>query len=82
MKRVTNQERRAIEKYVLEVFHYEHDLSTTILARLLLVCELLIKKGIFTEEELMETLSDKNIASMMKELNYGDDEWDERKVGV
>ena len=67
---------------VLEVFHYEHDLSTTILARLLLVCELLIKKGFLTEEELMDTLSDKNIALMMKELNYGDDEWDERKVGV
>ena len=30
----------------------------------------------------MDTLSDKNIALMMKELNYGDDEWDERKVGV
>lgn len=82
VKLVTNQERRAIEKYVLEVFHYEHDLSTTILARLLLVCELLIKKGFLTEEELMDTLSDKNIALMMKELNYGDDEWDERKVGV
>ena len=82
VKLVADKERRAIEKYVLEVFHYEHDLATTILARLLLVCELLIKKGFLTEEELMDTLSDKNIALMMKELNYGDDEWDERKVGV
>ena len=79
---MTDKERRAIEKYVSDVFPYEHDLSTTILARLLLVCELLIKKGFLTEEELMDALSDKNIALMMKELNYGDDEWDERKVGV
>lgn len=77
---MSNRDCKAIEKYVLEVFHYEHDLSTTILARLLLVCELLIEKGLLSEQELMSKLSEKNVAKMMKELNYGEDEWDESKL--
>ena len=41
---MNNKEREAIEKYVLEVFHYEHQCSTEILARMMLLCELLIEK--------------------------------------
>ena len=58
---MSNKERRAIEKYVLEVFHYEHQCSTEILARMMLLCELLIEKGVLTDEEVMEKLSMANI---------------------
>ena len=77
---MSNKERRAIEKYVLEVFHYEHQCSTEILARIMLLCELLIEKGIFTDEEVMEKLSVVNIAEIMNELNYGDDTWKEEEI--
>ena len=77
---MSNNERRAIEKYVLEVFHYEHQCSTEILARIMLLCELLIEKGILTDEEVMEKLSMVNIAEIMNELNYGDDTWKEEEV--
>ena len=70
---MNNKERKAIEKYVLEVFHYEHQCSTEILARMMLLCELLIEKGVRTDEEVMEKLSMVNIAEIMNELNYGDD---------
>ena len=72
---MSNNERRAIEKYVLEVFHYEHQCSTEILARIMLLCELLIEKGVLTDEEVMEKLSIVNIAEIMNKLNYGDDTW-------
>lgn len=72
---MSNNERRAIEKYVLEVFHYEHQCSTEILARIMLLCELLIEKGVLTDEEVMEKLSIVNIAEIMNELHYGDDTW-------
>lgn len=77
---MSNKERRAIEKYVLEVFHYEHQCSTEILARIMLLCELLIEKGILTDEEVMEKLSVVNIAEIMNELNYGDDTWKEEEI--
>ena len=77
---MSNNERRAIEKYVLEVFHYEHQCSTEILARIMLLCELLIEKGILTDEEVMEKLSIVNIAEIMNELNYGDDTWKEEEI--
>ena len=77
---MSNNERRAIEKYVLEVFHYEHQCSTEILARIMLLCELLIKKGVLTDEEVMEKLSIVNIAEIMNELNYGDDTWKEEEI--
>ena len=51
---MNNKERRAIEKYVLEVFHYEHQCSTEILARMMLLCELLIEKGVLTDEEVID----------------------------
>lgn len=77
---MNNKERKAIEKYVLEVFHYEHQCSTEILARMMLLCELLIEKGILTDEEVMEKLSMVNIAEIMNELNYGDDTWKEEEI--
>ena len=77
---MNNKERKAIEKYVLEVFHYEHQCSTEILARMMLLCELLIEKGVLTDEEVMEKLSVVNIAEIMNELNYGDDTWKEEAI--
>lgn len=77
---MSDKERRAIEKYVLEVFHYEHQCSTEILARMMLLCELLIEKGVLTDEEVMEKLSIVNIAEIMNELNYGDDTWKEEEI--
>lgn len=77
---MNNKERKAIEKYVLEVFHYEHQCSTEILARMMLLCELLIEKGVLTDEEIMEKLSIVNIAEIMNELNYGDDTWKEEEI--
>lgn len=77
---MSNNERRAIEKYVLEVFHYEHQCSTEILARIMLLCELLIEKGILTDEEVMKKLSIVNITEIMNELNYGDDTWKEEEI--
>ena len=77
---MSNKERKAIEKYVLEVFHYEHQCSTEILARMMLLCELLIEKGVLTDEEVMEKLSMVNIAEIMNELNYGDDTWKEEEI--
>ena len=77
---MSNKERKAIEKYVLEVFHYEHQCSTEILARIMLLCELLIEKGVLTDEEVMEKLSIVNIAEIMNELNYGDDTWKEEEI--
>ncbi|MGN0966316.1 MAG: hypothetical protein ACI4OP_01805 [Candidatus Coprovivens sp.] len=77
---MSDAERRTIEKYVLEVFHYEHQCSTEILARIMLLCELLIEKGIFTDKDIMEKLSIVNIAEIMNELNYGDDTWKEEEV--
>ena len=77
---MSNKERRVIEKYVLEVFHYEHQCSTEILARMMLLCELLIEKGVLTDEEVMEKLSMVNIAEIMNELNYGDDTWKEEEI--
>ena len=77
---MSDKERKAIEKYVLEVFHYEHQCSTEILARMMLLCELLIEKGVLTDEEVMEKLSIVNIAEIMNELNYGDDTWKEEEI--
>ena len=77
---MNNKEGEAIEKYVLEVFHYEHQCSAEILARMMLLCELLIEKGVLTDEEVMEKLSMVNIAEIMNELNYGDDTWKEEKI--
>ena len=77
---MNNKERKAIEKYVLEVFHYEHQCSTEILARMMLLCELLIEKGVLTDEEVMKKLSIVNIAEIMNELNYGDDTWKEEEI--
>ena len=77
---MNNKERRAIEKYVLEVFHYEHQCSTEILARMMLLCELLIEKGVLTDEEVMEKLSMVNIAEIMNEVTYGDDTWKEEEI--
>ena len=77
---MNNKEREAIEKYVLEVFHYEHQCSTEILARMMLLCELLIEKGVLADEEVMEKLSMVNIAEIMNKLNYGDDTWKEEEI--
>ena len=77
---MNNKEGEAIEKYVLEVFHYEHQCSAEILARMMLLCELLIEKGVLTDEEVMEKLSMVNIAEIMNELNYGDDTWKEEEI--
>lgn len=77
MKRwiMSDRERKAIEKFVKEVFHYEHQCSTEILARMMLLCELLVEKGLLTDYDIIEKLSIKNIAEIMNELNYGDDTW-------
>ena len=77
---MSDKERKLIEDFVLETFHYEHDLSTQILARLMLLCELLIEKGILEADDVMKQLGDVNLAMMLKEINYGDDTWNEDKI--
>nr|DAG31323.1 MAG TPA: Nitrile hydratase alpha subunit [Caudoviricetes sp.] len=72
---MTEAERRYFQEYVKEVFHYEHQCSTEILARVLLLCELLIEKGLLTDADVIRKLSPLNIATIMNELNYGDDTW-------
>ena len=47
---------------------------------MMLLCELLIEKGVLTDEEVMEKLSIVNIAEIMNELNYGDDTWKEEEI--
>ena len=74
---MTEAERRYFQEYVTDVFHYEHQCSTEILARLLLLCELLVEKGVITDDEVQNKLSVVNVARMMQALNYGDDTWDE-----
>ena len=72
---MTEAERHYFQEYVKEVFHHEHQCSTEILARVLLLCELLIEKGLITDEEVAEKLATPNVAAIMAELNYGDDTW-------
>lgn len=72
---MTNKERQAIEEYVKELFHYEHQCSTEILARMMLLCELLIEKGVLTDDDIINKLSIRNVSEIMTELNYGDDTW-------
>ena len=77
---MTEVERRYFQEYVKEVFHYEHQCSTEILARVLLLCELLIEKGLITDVEVAEKLAAPNVAEIMTELNYGDDTWKEEEI--
>lgn len=79
---MTDAERKSIEKYVKEVFHYEHDLSAVILARLLLLCELLIEKNILKEEDVMNKLSDVNVAEMLQSMDYNDKEWNDDEINL
>ena len=72
---MTEAERRYFQKYVKEVFNYEHRCSTEILARVLLLCELLIEKGLITDAEVAEKLSTPNVEEIISESNYGDDTW-------
>ena len=72
---MTEVERHYFQEYVREVFHYEHQCSTEILARVALLCELLVEKGIITDEEVAEKLATPNVAEIMAELNYGNDTW-------
>ena len=72
---MTEAERRYFQKYIEEVFHYEHQCSTEILARGLLLCELLIEKGLITDAEVAEKLANPNVEEIMAESNYGDDTW-------
>ena len=72
---MTEAERRYFQEYVKEAFHYEHQCSTEILARVLLLCELLIEKGLITDAEVAEKLAAPNVAEIMTELNYGDNTW-------
>ncbi len=72
---MTEAERRYFQEYVKEAFHYEHQCSTEILARVLLLCELLIEKGLITDAEVAEKLAVPNVAEIMTELNYGNDTW-------
>lgn len=53
---MTEAERYYFQEYVKEVFHYEHQCSTEILARVLLLCELLIEKGLITDAEVAEIM--------------------------
>ena len=77
---MTETERYYFQEYVKEVFHYEHQCSTEILARVLLLCELLIEKGLITDVEVAEKLAAPNVAEIMTELNYGDDTWKEEEI--
>lgn len=79
---MSEEERKSIANYVKEVFLYEHEASTLILARLLLLCELLIEKGIINDYDVYKKLSNKNVLEMMKELEYGDDDWDETGINL
>ena len=72
---MTEAERRYFQEYIKEAFHYEHQCSTEILARVLLLCELLIEKGLITDAEVAEKLAAPNVAEIMTELNYGNDTW-------
>ena len=77
---MSNKEREVIAEYIREVFHYEHQLSAEILARLLLLCELLIEKGILNEEDVFKKLDDVNVAIMLGEIDFGDSTWDEEHL--
>ena len=77
---MTEAERLYFQKYIMEVFYYEHRCSTEILARVLLLCELLIEKGLITDAEVAEKLAAPNVAEIMTELNYGDDTWKEEEI--
>ena len=72
---MTEAERLYFQKYIMEVFYYEHRCSTEILARVLLLCELLIEKGLITDSEVAEKLATPNVEEIMAELNYGDNTW-------
>lgn len=74
---MSNKEREVIAEYIREVFHYEHQSSAEILARLLLLCELLIEKGVLDDEDVFKKLDDVNVAIMLGEINFGDNTWDE-----
>jgi len=54
------------------------NMSNAILARFLLLCELLIEKGLITDEELLEKLSPENIGEVMKGLKFGGEELDRK----
>lgn len=73
---MSNKEREVIAEYIREVFHYEHQSSAEILARLLLLCELLIEKGVLDNEDVFKKLDDVNVAIMLGEINFGDNTWD------
>ena len=68
---MTEAERRYFQEYVKEAFHYEHQCSTGILARVLLLCELLIEKGLITDAEVAEKLAVPNVAEIMTDVQYG-----------
>ena len=72
---MTETERLYFQKYVIEVFRYEHQCSTEILARVLLLCELLIEKGLITDAEVAEKLATPNVEEIIAESNYDDDTW-------
>ena len=72
---MTEAERRYFQEYVKAVYHYEHQCSTDILARVLLLCELLIEKGLLTDTEVAGKLATPNVAEIMAKFNYGDDTW-------
>lgn len=47
---------------------FEH--SATILARVLLLSELLIQKGLLTDEDVMEALSNEKVDMMMEAIDF------------
>lgn len=57
-----------IKKEVRENLRENTNMTIEVLARLFLLCELLIEKGILTDVEIEEALSDENLKNMMNEV--------------
>ena len=57
-----------IKKEVRENLRENTNMTIEVLARLFLLCELLIEKGILTDAEIEEALSDENLKNMMNEV--------------
>lgn len=56
-----------MENKLWEIFKVEHEYSAEVLARVLLLCELLVEKGYITEDEVATYLSDEEVANFIKE---------------
>ena len=59
-------EKKLFDEMMLGIQDAMH-MNVETLTRLMLLCELLIEKGIFTEDEVMNKLSNENVELMLAE---------------